>query len=112
MDNSKVQRLINAVFPAVSQIMAVKVKKFMQLVSNFPHLLERQSVNLALKIFSHTNAAALKYFGPSNENLENWEGTATFIMLVWRWWCCVNVKHSFKGRNTLNDYARPIDKWS
>ena len=36
MDNSKVQRLINAVFPAVSQITAVKVKKVMQLDSNFP----------------------------------------------------------------------------
>ena len=66
-------------------------------------------MKLALKIFTDTNAAALNCYGPNHENLENWEGTATFIMLIWKWWSAVNVKHPFKGRNTLNKYARPVD---
>ena len=74
-----------------------------------PHSLERQSVKLALKIFTDTNAAALNCYGPNHENLEHWKGTATFIMLIWKWWSAVNVKHPFKGRNTSNKYARPID---
>ena len=74
-----------------------------------PHALERQNVKLALKVFSNTTAAALNYYGPHNENLENWNGTASFINFVWKWWCVVNVKHPLKGRNTRNIYAHPID---
>ena len=73
------------------------------------HALKRQNVKLALKVFSNTTAAALNCYGPDNENLENWNGTASFINLVWKWWCVVNVKHPLKGRNTRNIYAHPID---
>ena len=73
------------------------------------HALERQNVKLALKVFSNKTAAALNCYGPHNENLENWNGTASFINLVWKWWCVVNVKHPFKERNTRNIYAHPID---
>ena len=74
-----------------------------------PHSLERQDVKLALKIFADTTVAALKSYGPESENMENWNGTSHFILLIWRWWCIVNVKHPYKGRNTLNKYACPVD---
>ena len=71
-----------------------------------PHSLERQNVKLALKIFADTTVAALKSYGPESENMENWNGTSHFISLIW---CIVNVKHPYKGRNTLNKYACPVD---
>ena len=77
--------------------------------STHPHLLERQDIKLALKIFADTTVAALKSYGPESENMKNWNGTSHFISLIWRWWCIVNVKHLYKGRNTLNKYACPVD---
>ena len=73
-----------------------------------PHALERQSVSLALKVFTQTNVAALKHFGPADATMENWEGTSTFIAMVCKWWDIINVHHPYKGRNTNNPDAYPI----
>ena len=55
-----------------------------------PHALERQSVSLALKVFTQINAAALKHFGPADATMENREGTSTFIAMVCKWWDTVS----------------------
>ena len=73
-----------------------------------PHALERQSVSLALKVFTQTNVATLKHFGPADATMENWEGTSTFIAIVCKWWDIINLHHPYKGRNTNNPDAYPI----
>ena len=48
----------------------------------FPHSLERQKVNLALKIFNDTNIAALKSVSSSQSNFVSLEGTTLFLEII------------------------------
>ena len=47
-----------------------------------PHSIERQNMNLVLRIFNDTNIDALKSLGPNNTCLVNWSGTADFIEIM------------------------------
>ena len=47
-----------------------------------PHSIERQNVKLALRVFCDTTVASLRTFGPSQEQLPNWEGTQVFIEII------------------------------
>ena len=69
------------------------------------HSLERQSVSLALKVFTITNEAALQCLGSFDAKLENWRGASIFITVICKWWDIVDVQHLDKGRNTNNKDA-------
>ena len=47
-----------------------------------PHNIERQNVKLALRVFCDTTVASLRTFGPSQEQLLDWEGTQVFIKII------------------------------
>ena len=53
-------------------------------------------------MFSDTTAAALKFYDPLYSDLENWEGTRNFVLLIWKWSCIINIKYPIKGTNTQN----------
>lgn len=57
----------------------------------FPSSIERQNVNLALKIFDPSTAAALNCIFP------NEQGTCNFINLICRFWNIFNINNFSKG---------------
>ena len=70
--------------------------------SLFPNSLERQKVNLALKIFDSSTSAALKIkYGRDN-------GTATFIDLIIKFWDIFNINNFTKGFHKNNSYSSPF----
>ena len=71
-----------------------------------PHSIERQNVKLAHIVFCDTTVASLRTFGPSNEQLPNWEGTEVFIKIIFKIWNIVNVKTQFIGKHKILDYAK------
>ena len=73
-----------------------------------PHSMERHNVKLALRVFCDTTVASLRTFGPSQEQLPNWEGTQVFIEIIVKFWDIVNVKTPFKGKRKRLDDAHPI----
>ena len=73
-----------------------------------PHSIERQNVKLALRVFCDTTVASLRTFGPSQEQLPNWEGTQVFIEIILKFWNIVNVKTPFKGKHEILEDANPI----
>ena len=73
-----------------------------------PHSIERQNMKLALRVFCDTTVASLRTFGPSQEQLPNWEGTQVFIEIILKFWNIVNVKTPFKGKLKRLDDANPI----
>ena len=68
----------------------------------------QQNVKLALRVFCDTTVASLRTFGPSQEQLPNWEGTQVFIEIILKFWNIVNVKTLFKGKHKRLDDANPI----
>ena len=46
-----------------------------------PYSIERQNVKLALRVFCDTTVASLRTFGPSQEQLPNWEGAQVLMKL-------------------------------
>ena len=74
-----------------------------------PHSIERQNVNLVLRIFNDTNIAALKSLGPNNTCLVNWSGTADFIEIILKLWNIFNVKSASKGWRKLQGDSFPFN---
>ena len=71
-----------------------------------PNNLQRQNVNLALKIFDEKNVAALSEFGKSiNADLS---GTQNFIAYIVQLWKIVNVKHPQKGQRLNDPFREPV----
>ena len=73
-----------------------------------PHSIERLNVKLALRVFCDITVASLRTFGPSQEQLPNWEGTQFVIEIILKFWNIVNVKTPFKGKHKRLDDANPI----
>lgn len=74
----------------------------------FPSSLERQNVNLCLKLFDEKNISALKL----HKNCKAMEGTAAFLSFASNWWKCVNNKSAFLGimkRDTFRDPIRTME---
>lgn len=73
----------------------------------YPTAIERQNVNLCVRLFDNKNVAALKeYFKPQIPTVD---GTIKFLNLVSNWWKIVNCKSQFKGvrfRDTHYDAIR------
>ena len=58
----------------------------------FPNNLERQNVQLVVRLFDEKNVAALKTM-----NLPGVSGTVAFLQQIMSWWHIVNVKTPNKG---------------
>jgi len=72
----------------------------------YPTNLERQNVNLALKIFDEKVPVALNHFG--KQTSIDVVGTASFIHIVLRLWKILNVKSTGKGIRKRDDDCKPI----
>ena len=85
------------------------LKEGFQLIwkSLFPNSIERQNVKLALKVFDRTTVVALEVLG--TVALDNWKGTAFFIIIIVKFWNIVNVKNTTKGLHKLLNDAKVID---
>lgn len=69
----------------------------------YPTSIERQNVNLCVKVFDEKNIAALK---TTNASLA--KGTIHFLKTISRWWKIVNVKSKFKGHNLRDPDQNPV----
>lgn len=72
-----------------------------------PSNMERQNVNLALKVFSAFVAEAVRTRGEAL-SLSYVTGTSNFIELILKWWHIVNVKSPSKGRRLLDPNQEPV----
>lgn len=79
----------------------------LSLKSLSPSNLERQNVNLVLKIFNHFVPQALLELGSKNE-IPNFRGTAAFIKIIYTWWSIMNVKTPNKGIRLNDVYKYPL----
>ena len=55
---------------------------FLTWKSLIPSAIERQIVQLALRIFDKTTVAVLEILGPNSSKMHTWEGTTAFITIV------------------------------
>ena len=69
----------------------------------FPNNLERQNVQLVVRLFDEKNVAALKTM-----NLPGVSGTAAFLQQIMSWWHIVNVKTPDKGVALRQAQCDPI----
>lgn len=122
--NNKSQQMIFPKFdnPAVYQIASfdslkemytfeksslIKYGYGLDLKSLYPSSLERQNVNLALKIFNHNISKALIEIG-SHKNFTNYQDTSEYVEIISTWWDIVNVKSPLKGLRLRNKFQEPI----
>ncbi|KAG0410260.1 hypothetical protein HPB47_012621 [Ixodes persulcatus] len=75
-----------------------------------PSNIERQNVKLALQIFNDSLPPALRSIGVKH-NLLHYEGTASFIEIIVKWWKIVNVKAPNKGRRLNDDFQNPVIRY-
>ncbi|XP_037521544.2 uncharacterized protein LOC119398800 [Rhipicephalus sanguineus] len=71
-----------------------------------PSNLERQNVNLALKIFNLSTITALT--SSKLAQLQHAKGTAEFIRIILTWWNIVNVKTPHKGQRLRDGFQEPV----
>lgn len=72
--------------------------------SLFPSSIEKQNVNLCLKLFDEKNISALQiYFGEQSSS-----GTVTFLQAISNLWKIVNCKSRFTADKKRDNYRRPI----
>ena len=75
--------------------------------SLFPSNIEKQNVNLALKIFSDYVVQALLTIGKKN-SLPFCEDVAEYIKVIRTWWTIMNVKTPLKGNHLRDKYSFPL----
>lgn len=85
----------------------LKFGYMLSLKSLSPSNLERQNVNLVLKIFNEYVPQALLELGPKND-IPNFRGTAAFINIIHTWWSIMNVKTPGKGIRLNDVYKYPL----
>lgn len=71
-----------------------------------PNRIQRQSVNLAVKVFDEKNVAALQQFGKSLSC--DFSGTGNFILTIAQLWKIWNVKHLYQGQRLNDEFCEPI----
>lgn len=69
----------------------------------FPTNLERQNVQLVVRLFDEKNVAAMKTM-----NISDVSGTVTFLEQIISWWHIVNVKSPTKGIHLRQKECNPI----
>lgn len=69
-----------------------------------PTAVEKQNVNLCLKLFDEKNIAAMKM----HPNKCKMEGTIFFLTVISNWWKCVNWKFYFSGILKRDKFREPI----
>jgi len=73
----------------------------------YPTNIQKQNVNLTLKVFNENNIAALKLAMQDSPEVNE---TCHFLDIICRWWKIVNVKHAFEGQRFNDCYREPIRK--
>lgn len=86
----------------------VSYSRGLTLKSVSPSNLERQSVNLVMKIFNKFVVQALLELGPKY-NVPHFKDTAKFIDIICKWWDIFNVKSVNKGIHQRNVYMEPLN---
>ena len=71
-----------------------------------PTSTEKQNVNLMLKIFDQRNVVALKQY-ETTWNADT-KGTRQFLLVIWRLWNILNVKHAHKHIRLRNEDCKPL----
>lgn len=84
----------------------VKLAPGLTFTALHPNNIQRQNVNLALKIFDDKNIAALDHFGKSISC--DFSGTQNFISTILTLWKIVNVKHPLKGQRLNDQFCEPL----
>lgn len=75
----------------------------------YPSNIDKQSVNLALKLLNEKNIVALKHISCDYpEVFINIEGTLDFLKIFTTFWKIVNVKSAFEGHRFNDVYREPI----
>jgi len=72
-----------------------------------PKSIEKTSVKLATSVFSKSTRDALQFYA-SNENKQEWNGTADFISLIIKLWNVMNVKSRKKGKHKRDITKDPV----
>ena len=72
-----------------------------------PKSIEKTSVKLATSVFSESTRDALQFYA-SNENKQEWNGTADFISLIIKLWNVMNVKSRTKGKHKRDITKDPV----
>lgn len=83
----------------------------MSLKALYPSGIQKQNVNLALKIFSEQNIPALEHISKDNPNIfKDIKGTCMFIDLITKFWKICNVKSAFEGKRFNDEFREAIRK--
>ena len=72
----------------------------------YPTNIERQNVNLVLKLFNEKVVTAIGHYG--SEKSVDCSGTQIFISLILKLWKILNVKSTSKGIHKRDEAAKPI----
>ena len=70
----------------------------------YPTSVERQNVNLCVKLFDEKNVAALQVTKDEND----YAGTIMFMDLLIKWWKIVNCNFFYKDKRYNDQYYSPI----
>lgn len=84
----------------------VKIAPSLTFTALHPNNLQRQNVNLALKVFDEKNVSALQQFGKSLNC--DFSGPYDFISTVSQLWKIWNVKHPYQGQRMNDPFCQPI----
>jgi len=104
--------LCNASFAHLKQLYdsertaVVKLAPSLTFTALNPNNLQRQNVQLALKVFNEKLVAALDEFAKSTNS--NYSGTQNFISTISQLWKICNVKHALRGQRLNDPYCEPI----
>lgn len=88
------------------QAAAVKLAPGLTYTALHPNNLQRQNVNLALKVFNEKNVVALEQFGKSTNC--DLSGTQNCISTIVQLWKILNVKHYLQGQQLNDPFCEPV----
>lgn len=79
----------------------------------YPSSIQKQNVNLALRIFNDNNTVALKHVTKDLPDVtQQINQTTIFLSIIVRWWKTVNVKSVFEGKRFNDPYREAIKSTS
>lgn len=99
--SASVQDLKNIYFKERNEILKLAPALSQKVL--FPSSLERQNVNIALRLFDEKNITALEKLAKDGIS-----GTAEFIKIFFPWWRIVNVRAPNTGVHKRDPFRDPI----
>jgi hypothetical protein len=87
----------------------VKYGHLLSLKVLYPSGIQKQNVDLALRVFSENNIVALEHISKDHPSVFfNIKGTCSFIDLMVKFWKITNVKSVFEGHRFNDNFREPI----